>query len=136
MPSSSYKRRLALALMLVLLAASSSGCGGSANVAPVKGRVTLDGSPLENALVQFSPGGVGAPSSGRTNAQGEYELTYTEDVKGAVIGNHVVRVTTYQSGDPDADPPRPEVAERVPEKYAAGIPKEVKPGANVINIEL
>ena len=40
----------------------------------VSGIVTLDGQPLGNATVKFVPVDGGQPISGRTNAQGQYEL--------------------------------------------------------------
>jgi hypothetical protein len=71
--------------------------------------ITLDGTPLANATVVFTPQEPGMkPSRGITDASGRYELTYLRDRKGAVLGKHEVRVTTRTEHKP---------TERVPAKY-------------------
>lgn len=53
------------------------GCGGNViKTEAVTGTVTLDGQPLQGALVRFSPktSGVGTPGSAITDAQGKYVL--------------------------------------------------------------
>lgn len=127
---------LASALAIALLI----GCSRTPkNVAPVKGKVTLGGQPLADAIVTFSPVTSGSPSSGRTNASGEYELVYTRDVNGAEKGEHTVDISTFVFGNPDGDPPTAEVAEKVPLVYREGNKKPkatVNPGANEINFDL
>jgi hypothetical protein len=97
---------------LLLAAVGCSGKYGS-----VTGKVTLDGQPLAGATVQFQPVQPGSPSFGVTDSSGNYELVYSRDIEGAEVGEHVVSITTAQSADPDAEPPQPEVPEKVPEKY-------------------
>ena len=76
--------------MLLLVAA---GCGQSGpEVAPVKGRVTLDGRPLEMVDVVFQPTNGDPPSTSRTDADGQYELLYKRGLMGARIGEHTVRI--------------------------------------------
>ena len=78
-----------------------TGCGASGpEIASVEGKVTMDGQPLANAAVVFVPEN-GRPAGARTNAQGEYELTFTEGRRGAMPGNHKVRITTLS--DPGID---------------------------------
>ena len=117
-----------------------AGCSGRPrNVAPVKGKVTLGGQPLADALVTFSPVASGSPSSGRTNSNGEYELVYTRGVKGAEKGEHTVNISTFVFGNPDGDPPTTEVPEKVPYIYHEGDKKPkatVNSGANEINFDL
>jgi hypothetical protein len=101
------------------------GCGGT-RVAPVSGRVTLNGAPLANAKVIFQPiprdgVNVGPASQGDTNAQGEYTLKLISGGKdGAVVGEHLVSVSALQGSPPDPKidnpPPRKEL---VPERYNA-----------------
>ena len=68
-------------LLLVLC-----GCGSSGpEIVPVRGRVTLDGRPLENADVVFQAGGANRPSSGRTDADGSYQLMYKRGIEGARV---------------------------------------------------
>ena len=113
------------------------GCGGSdgPELAIVSGTVTLDGTPLKEAMVTFVPES-GRPSYGGTDESGYYELVYTEAKKGAVPGSHTVRVSTQRGGDPDsgikAQP------ERIPRKFntQSQLKKTVEAGSNTINVEL
>ncbi|NIP86928.1 MAG: carboxypeptidase regulatory-like domain-containing protein [Planctomycetales bacterium] len=86
-------------LSLVLLA----GCGGNPadypETAPVTGTVTLDGAPLEGASINFVPA-TGRSSSGKTDAQGRYELHYTGTIEGAMLGPHRVMIWK-EVPDPD-----------------------------------
>jgi len=70
------------------------GCGdrGPA-VAPVSGLVTLDGTPVEGAMVFFEPVAGGRSSTAMTDATGAFSLKYSAEQKGALVGDHVVRVT-------------------------------------------
>ena len=126
----------------VLASALLAGCGDMetpANVGRVSGRVTLEGQPLAEALVTFSPVEQGATSSlGRTDQDGNYTLVYAQGVEGAQIGQHRVSITTFDEGDPDSDPPRPAVAEKVPAKYnyQTGLTADVKAGENSIDFPL
>lgn len=80
------------------LLALAAGCSG-ADVAPVTGRVTLDGKPLANATVLFQPIGQrrspGMGSVGRTDADGQFVLRQINpDRPGAVLGEHRIKITT------------------------------------------
>jgi hypothetical protein len=77
---------------LLLLA---TGCGGP-SLAPVSGKITLDGKPLADATVGFYPLGANASitSSGKTNSNGEYTLKTVMDSRtGAIVGKHRVSIT-------------------------------------------
>ena len=64
-----------------------AGCGSGNNLATVRGKVTLNGRPLQGALVEFQPTAPGgSPSSGITDAEGRYELMYTFDKRGRCAG--------------------------------------------------
>jgi hypothetical protein len=104
------------------------GCGdGGAKVIPVSGRVTLNGKPLANANVLFSPIGkpgevnAGDGSTGKTNADGEYTLTTSHGLAGAQVGTHRVRISVQvqQAGTGDERRPRGgwPIAEQIPAKY-------------------
>jgi hypothetical protein len=116
----------------------TAGCGegGPDNLAAVSGQVKLDGQPLEGARLEFIPT-EGAVSLGKTDAQGKYELLFNRDDKGAVIGQHKVRISTYSPGDPD-DPATPAVPEKLPAKYnvKSELTQTVEKGSNTIDFEL
>lgn len=68
------------------------GCGdASPPLTPVSGRVTLDGRPLADAVLEFVPAS-GSPSFGRTDARGRYELWFAHQRPGGVAGANLVRV--------------------------------------------
>jgi hypothetical protein len=123
-------------MLCVFLAA---GCGGTpSNIGKVTGQVTFEGQPLPDATVQFTPVSGGSPSAGRTDAGGKYDLVYSREVKGAEIGEHLVAITTAERGDPEGDPPRQPVAEKIPAKYntQTGLKADVKSGSNTFDFEV
>ena len=123
---------------LAIALAAVTGCGGGStpDVGLVIGTVTMDGKPLENAAVIFSPPN-GRPSMGLTDSNGKYELNYIRDTKGAVPGTHQVRITTQPESRPD-DYTGPEFKETIPAKYNTDttLDAEVKAGENTFNFEL
>lgn len=141
---SSLTRAISLSIInsLLLVAVVGCGSGDTPDLAPVEGRVTLDGEPLANADVEFQPIGQGAPSYGYTDEDGRYHLQYSTNEYGAIPGDHVVRITTageifneqtYESSwSPEKVPARYNVnAHETPE-----MKKEVESGSNEINFEL
>jgi hypothetical protein len=124
---------------LGLMGALLLGCGGPDNVGGVSGKVTLDGQPLPDARVTFSPTKEGGSSAlGKTDSSGYYSLKYNAGYSGAELGENQVTISTYDAGNPDADPPQPAVPEKVPVKYNAKteLKVEVKPGSNTFDFPL
>lgn len=128
--------RMVAVVGVLLLAA---GCGSGLDTAPVSGTITLNGQPLANASVTFTPAATGleAPASnGRTDASGNYTLqvTVTGD-KGAVKGMHTVRIALIgedKVGE-DADVISPATQPSLPDHNFSF---EVLTGANVANFNL
>jgi hypothetical protein len=141
-----------------LLCLASFGCGGGGpELGQVTGQVTMDGEPLPNAVVTFSPVEGGRSSIGRSDASGKYELIYL-DRKGATLGEHRVSVTSA----PDAAAPAPDIptdseeyekqalggsltdyhnaspTESIPTRYNSEteLKETVTAGANVIDLKL
>jgi hypothetical protein len=128
-----------LAVAMPFLLAALGGCGGPyANLGRVSGKVTLAGQPLADAIVTFSPAGPGSPSTARTDSSGSYTLMFTRGVKGAVVGDHNVTISTHRDADTDGDPPTAEVPEKVPFKYRkpGELKATVKKGSNMIDFPL
>src|SRR5690349_24920475 len=101
----------------MLALATLVGCGSDAPpLGQVTGTVTLDGKPVDGAMIQFEPTTSGMPTAfGQTDAQGKYELWYSRGNKGASLGEAIVRITAFQEADDDsAKKKRPEI---VPAKY-------------------
>jgi hypothetical protein len=127
-------RKRLLVLPLIGIALLVGGCGGGSDVAPVTGTITLDGQPLASAEVIFQPQD-GRPSTGLTDGQGRYELVFSRDSKGALIGSHTVRITVPTVDDdgnplPDARP--------LPVKYnvESTLTAQVTAGSNLIDFPL
>ena len=75
--------------------AVAAGCGQanlSVDLNQVSGVVTLDGNPLPGATVQFLPE-EGRSSVGKTDADGRFELLFTDGQRGAESGSHRVMIT-------------------------------------------
>lgn len=111
-------RRLSLLVLMLMLA----GCAAKAKIAPVSGRITLDGVPLANANITFQPIGSNDPgpgSYGRSDADGRYTLNLVStDESGAIVGNHRVMISTLggqqvQMSDGGMKLPK----DRVPRRY-------------------
>jgi hypothetical protein len=89
-------------LWFLLLVALPLGCKGrDPGTVPVSGRVTLDGQPLANATVTFTPAEASGArllpqSSGKTDEQGRFSLKVdTGQRSGAIVGLHRVRVSIW-----------------------------------------
>lgn len=126
-----------LLAVLLLAVVGLVGCGGDANLGTVTGTITLDGQPVSDATVNFSPKS-GSPSNGRTDSAGKYELSFSRSKKGAEIGEHTVRITTYRKANPDAETPVAAVPEKIPAKYNSKteLKKTVTSGNNTIDFPL
>ena len=131
---------IGLALIVVCILASgllapTSPTEGLPPLGKVTGTVTLDGQPLESAMVEFEPitdlkkkEGMKTPASfGRTNKSGDFSLTVT-GVAGAAIGKHRVRVTKNDDKG----------LEMLPVRYhrKTQLQKEVQAGSNAFKLEL
>ncbi|HAH44696.1 MAG TPA: carboxypeptidase regulatory-like domain-containing protein [Planctomycetaceae bacterium] len=89
---------------LVTLTACSLGCseGDKVELGSVSGVVTMDGEPLADAIIVFVPE-KGNPSSGRTDEEGNYDLVYLGNSRGAIVGNHTIKITTRESNELDEE---------------------------------
>ncbi|WP_417388055.1 carboxypeptidase-like regulatory domain-containing protein [Gimesia sp.] len=100
------KDQISLILSLSFLSACCLGCSGSGTeveLEKVTGVVTMDGKPLANAIVVFTPE-EGNPSTAQTDETGKYELAHRGNAMGAIPGRHKVRITTGQPPAPEIDP--------------------------------
>src|SRR5262245_63020270 len=86
--------------LVLLVVAGAAGCG-TRGLAPVSGRVTLDGSPAAGVHVSFQPVGSegqknpGGGSYAITDNDGRFTLkTVDKDQNGAFVGKHRVEITT------------------------------------------
>ena len=129
--------RLILLGLALLVAA---GCGGSEfTTGQVSGTISLDGKPLPNVQVTFTPNDKGDGQSigiaqGTTDSTGKYSLvvTVTED-KGAVLGENTVTIVANEDSDEDSDELDPNAADPIP---AHDFSFDVKAGQNTADFNL
>ena len=119
-----------------MLLGAGAGCSDGPEVASVEDTVTLDGQPLEGALLIFTPKEGGRQSGGQTGSEGYYELTFSRDQDGALPGTHTIMISTIQEGDPDQGIPT--APEKLPAKYntQTELSQQVESGENVIDFSL
>lgn len=121
--------RLAFCLLIVSVL---SGCGAKDDgpgYAPVSGTVTLDGSPVEGAVVTFVPesgsGNTGQISMGITDSAGQFSLATGTGKVGAAIGNHSIAVELTVKPTPPA-PTDDGLAPALPNELASAPAKEAE----------
>jgi hypothetical protein len=120
--------RYSFCFVVILLIAGCSKSG--TEVAPVSGRVTVDGKPVEYLVVTFQSEGKSS-GIGNTFKDGHYELIYKRGVMGAAVGPNRVTIALDT-----------ELAHRpnmVPARYntQTELKREVKAGeSNVFDFDL
>ncbi|MEQ1829087.1 MAG: carboxypeptidase regulatory-like domain-containing protein [Pirellula sp.] len=119
---------------LLLVICCVGGCG-NANLASVTGQVTLDDKPVPNAFVKFFPTGMtGAPSFGKTDANGNYKMMFSDSEAGAWVGENAVQISTGDVGlAPGMGTP-----ETIPVAYntKSTLVETVKSGSNKFDFKL
>jgi len=94
-------------LLSCMLVVTSVGCGRGTRVQFVEGLVTLDGEPVEKAVVLFTPVDGGRAAAGTTDANGVYRLNPLAGPAGGgtLAGEYrvAVRRTEYQDPGPMPD---------------------------------
>lgn len=141
--------------LVILLLTTISGCSEKGvHLVPVTGLVTLDGKPVADAGVVFTPVSIeqGPSASGSTDSEGKFVLM-TNNRDGAVLGDHRVSIS---KADPFGEVVSPEAFENadlirkrglaiktkhfLPERYANVETSEllvtVKEEPNELNFEL
>jgi hypothetical protein len=130
-------------LLLLICVGLLCGCGSGDGLAPVQGRVLLDGKPVEGAAVMFEPDAGGVPATGVTDAGGEFSLTTSGQGAGATIGKNSVSVSKQVVAQPNRKIEESEIVEmrsETPVKYASprtsGLSIEVKRGMQTVELHL
>ena len=102
------RRLIWLAVLAGLVAAAGCGDGGP-KLVPVEGRVTLEGKPVQDMLINFHPVGntYGTGANAMTDTDGRFTLMDSRGGTGAYPGEY--KVSFYpalgrkQEGDPSID---------------------------------
>ncbi|MCC9605854.1 carboxypeptidase-like regulatory domain-containing protein [Blastopirellula sp. JC732] len=86
---------------LLLITALVSGCGDS-KLQPLQGSVTLDGEPLADAAISFSPVEGGRPASGKSDAGGQFTIASYTANDGLPPGSYkvtIVKISTKKQAE-------------------------------------
>lgn len=118
----------------------TSGCGGSER-AGVSGKVTVDGEPIENGLIRFTPlPGTDAPSAGSAITNGSYSVPAD---KGLMAGRYRVEITGRKLTGRKVEagvkgPVIDEVIELVPRRYnkESELILEIQSDSRVVDYDL
>ena len=115
---------------LACLVALLGGCGeGGPTLYPAGGTVTYKGKALDGATVTFRCDEANTVATGKTDAQGRFELSTYKSGEGAVAGKHAVTVSkvkaSAQSGPAPGEMPKDEKS--MDDIMAGGLPPELKP---------
>jgi hypothetical protein len=146
------------ALFWCLLVLANSGCGSKyPPTAPVSGKITINGKPVNQGRISFHPTTGERPALANIQPDGSYSLTTFEQGDGALLGQHKVSVKSTRIENAPAMPAKDfqeeakqaaEVAKKggpqlvfiVDKKYyderTTDLEAEVKPGDNQINFDL
>jgi hypothetical protein len=127
---------------LCCMAGTLVGCEEPLEFGHVTGKVSQNGKPLDEVLVLFLPdtmaGNLGAHSECISDADGNYELIYSQDpdTKGALVGFH--RVIVEDIAAENAREKRRPI--RISAKYSSSaqtpLSVEVAPGEQTVDLEL
>lgn len=102
-------RRLSSLAVLTVGLVVVTGCNSGPKLVPVKGRVTLDGKPVQEMLINFQPVGntAGEGAHAMTDTDGRFTLSDMRGGTGAHVGEY--KVSFYpplgrkKEGDPSTD---------------------------------
>ncbi|MBA4105966.1 MAG: hypothetical protein C0485_09425 [Pirellula sp.] len=127
-----------LSIFVHAAALVSIGCGAQGpQLAPVQGRVLLDGQPLKTGQILTQPP-AGRGANGAIQSDGSFQLSSGRE-PGALVGTHSVAVVAYDgdtSGAPEASQGKLLVPQRYTNADTSGLIMEVTPGENTPTIEL
>src|SRR5262245_9218505 len=91
--------RLLLSLALCASLVAFAGCSSRPEFATIQGQLLVNGKPADKVHIEFHPdatkGTAGPSSSGETDEEGRFELTYSYaggNGEGAVVGHHKVAI--------------------------------------------
>lgn len=133
----------AMAPLVFLLPACDSG----PPLAPAKGIVLRGGQPFKaKLLLRFYPEDGGHSSTAVTDAAGRFEVKFTRDTKGAIVGRHKVTVEfkpadakaemEFAAGTQQYHPDQAEIVDKFGKRETTPLTVEIVPGNNELTLKL
>lgn len=132
--------------ILILSTVALSGCGSATSehgpVGTLSGKVTFNGEPVKEGVVQFNNPEKGFGGQAVIDEEGNY--TVSNDLGGLVTGTYQISVVPpmiEKSFGPDTPPSEvPKEMPNIPKKYhypnTSGLSFQVKEGENTFDIEM
>lgn len=130
-------RSRAAALVVAILAAFCSSCGGGGpTLHPVRGTVLFDGKPAEGATIVFQPAEAAGPDtplpSGVVGPDGSFAVATHPHGAGAPAGDYLVLITWFPPDTREQGNPK----NKLPARYSSAdssLKITVKPGENTLD---
>lgn len=115
-------KKMICSILILLFAVLITGCGDGSALTTAEGTVTLDGKPVADAGVLFTPVKGGQPATGTTDATGHFKVRMANQ-DGVMAGEYLVTITKNETQgvdllNPKATPVRQRVIWHIPEKYS------------------
>lgn len=120
----------------LLLPMCFCGCDAGPELGLVSGTITINGVPVEQATITFTPVD-GQSAFARTDANGFYELQFSGGKRGTLLGENYISIETGHFGT-DERGELVEYPEQLPSKYnsESEIVREVKAGSQVFDFAI
>ncbi len=128
----------ARAVPLLVIVASLASCSpsGLPKLEPARGKVSLDGTPLAQASVMFTPVDMATrASTAMTDDQGQFELYFNSDNAGVAVGKYHVTVSKRVYSETNPNDPGKETVPKQYQEYGT-IDVDVVSGKNEFDLEL
>ncbi|MES2790259.1 MAG: hypothetical protein V4719_11660 [Planctomycetota bacterium] len=146
-------KRSITGVLIALFGFNLAGCGPTTGIdgsVPVTGTVQIDGAPLEEGTVGFTPADAKAGQSATGQIKdGKFTMMTTASSPGVIAGEYTVRITSLDLGTaqalppgvpPNPNAPPPEVMSLIPKKYGdtktSGLKASVKSGMEPLSFNL
>lgn len=118
-----------LATAAALLAAGGCGPGNGLNLAKVRGKITVKGSPVTSGTVMFEPETPNAPPAvGSIGADGSFVLSTEDAGDGAVVGPHRIAIVGLEEIAGGDQPSMPDPV-KSPREFMAAKTKAATPSS-------
>ena len=125
---------------LAIILPAATGCAKKRDLAPVSGKVTLNGKPLTFGTIMLQAAG-GQPAAAKIKSDGTFDVSTYGEGGGAPVGQLKVRVRCFEAQGPTPPKDGTRGASLIPMKYTSydtsGLTLDLKAGeAQELNIEL
>ena len=128
---------------LLVILATTSGCGAKSDAVPVTGKVSYNGEPLQGGMVMLTPEGGGTAATGDIQPDGTFKLTSFIKDDGAVPGIYKVTVQVFPDAESGGGLPGMEFGNEkppIPAKYGDPSQSDLKAvineGENNLDLQL